>query len=165
MILPGAFPSGDSGNAIDVSGDEMTIETAIGAERPFQVYERTRGGELKIGALPRFAKQVELETLPPAAPDDPDHRQATAVHGQAVADFEALRTGTRFQREANGVFRGLDLSNDARFFNDAGEHAELALSKGALTLLQRGPCPRAPLGRFEQTRCLRCGLSNNKHVR
>ena len=46
-----------------MSGHKMTVQPAIGAQRAFQIDERTGFGELQIRQPPRFREQIELREL------------------------------------------------------------------------------------------------------
>ena len=122
MVLPGAFPADDFAEAVNVAGDEMPAELAVRAQRPLQVHERTRPGKLEIGEPPRFLEQIELNEFGFAARGNFYGRQATAVHRQAAADFQAATGHGGAHGQFDGFRRRPDALDDSRFFDNACEH-------------------------------------------
>ena len=79
VIRAGPFPASDAARAVDVAGDEMAAEAAVGGERTFEVHERTDMRRRKVGSLPGFAEQIEMQQRAPARAGNFRDRQAAAV--------------------------------------------------------------------------------------
>ena len=105
-----------------MTGHEMAAEFAIRSERTLQIYERTGSDKLKIRPPPAFLEQIELNQLRLSARGNFNRRQAAAVHGHARAGFQTATACVRTHGQFDGFFRRRDFFDDARFFNNAGEH-------------------------------------------
>jgi hypothetical protein len=125
VIALDAFPPGDLADAIDVAGDKMAAEFAARTEGAFEIYASTNFSELEIGEAPRFLEEIELDEAIFAAGSEFHDGEATAVDGNAGAEFEAA-TDDACAHGQSDRFRGrLDGFDCACFFNDTGEHKSM----------------------------------------
>src|SRR5260221_5379389 len=90
VVASGAFPARDRAGAVDVAGDKMAAQARANLEGTLQVHERTGARVVEIGAPPGFLEQIDPDQFRGAARGEVDDRQAAAVAGEAVADFQAV---------------------------------------------------------------------------
>src|SRR5262245_32506182 len=121
MIAAPSIEAPDPAQAIDVAGDEMSVQSAVRGQGAFQVDAGTAARELEVGSSPGLAKEIEMEEPGPAGRTertDLNDGQAAAVHRHAVARLEragATRRGEYHPDRAGGGFDGVD---GAGFFHD-----------------------------------------------
>src|SRR3954471_12192676 len=88
MILSHPLPTRYFANSIDVSGNEMSAQAAIGAQRPLEVNQRTDLGELEIGSAPGFFEQIKTRRIKTATARELHSREAATIHRQAVSQLQ-----------------------------------------------------------------------------
>src|SRR6185369_2178410 len=87
MILPCPLPANNLSDPIDMAGNEMPAQAAIGPEGSLQVHQRAWLCELKVGAVPGFSQQIEPGQPKASSTPQRGYRQTTTVDRQAVANF------------------------------------------------------------------------------
>jgi hypothetical protein len=139
VILARPFPAGDSTEGINMAGDEMATQFAVGAKGTLEIDEGTWFGELEIGAIPAFLEQVELYEAGLTARGYFHRRKAAAINGHAIAHFQAVAASLRAHGQIDGSFRGEDFFNNAGFLYNTCEHgSHLAGLRARLASFSRG---------------------------
>ena len=143
VIAPGGLSTRDATDAINVASDEMPIEPASDREGAFQVYKGTGPDELKIGAVPGFMQQIEVDRGCRFFSNDLHGRETATVHGDAISDAETPGGGGSANDESNALTGVLDRFDRSSFFDDASEHPDYC---GAISFTRKaGREPGRPL--------------------
>ena len=114
---------GDPAHPVNMSGDEMPAQFAVGPQGPLQIHQGPRRGELEISAFPSLLQQIKLHRGLWPAPHHPHGGETTAIDRHTVAHLQAARTGAHAHGELNGFWGRLDAFHATGFFDDARKHA------------------------------------------
>jgi hypothetical protein len=100
----------------------MAAQAVVEPEGTLEIHQRTSSSKLEVGALPRFAKEIEMDEPMSNAPREFNYRQAAAVHGNAVAQLQPFPALVCPHDQTDGTWGFLDAMDGACFFDDAAEH-------------------------------------------
>src|SRR5581483_9901444 len=140
VVLTGAFPARDAAGAVDVAGDEVSAEAAVGAERTLEVHERTGTRKLQIRPPPGFLQQIKLREPVASARRELHDGETATVDRKAVAELEAAAADAQAHRELDGLRGWFNAFDRAGLFDDAGKHG------GKVTAPAGGVQPSAEWG-------------------
>ena len=119
----------DFADAVDVAADQVTAQAGGRGQGFFQVDRAAALQVVEGGALEGFAADVGPETVARQV----DSRQADAVDGNAVAEFDVAQVKLAgLDVDAHVTALGGQATDGADGFDDAGEHAVVLANRAAL---------------------------------
>jgi hypothetical protein len=137
-ILARLLPADNAADAVDVAGNQMTVEAATGLEGALQIHQGSFVSKLEISASPRFrgaGQNATIVSFGPLSFTTVRQQPLTAKLAPGSRDFRALR---RLDGKLYGFLRVAHRDDLARFFNDPGKHSQFCRST-ARSQKQVGP--------------------------
>ena len=91
MVVPGSLERNRLAGAVDVSLDEMSVQTRVGPQRPFEIDRAVAAQRFQICPVERFLEQIECELVVASG----GNCEAATVHCDAVTNVDPGRKPRR----------------------------------------------------------------------